>query len=1360
MIRERWLLCGSLLSCWCLAAALMQAQTFNQGTPARLQRQAEERYRADDLQGAVRLCRQVLAGPDLVERRRASELLITIYARLGRQDMAVQVGNLYAQMLKAPGDAPLRRDLRLKMGECLFTLGHWGACQSELEMALADGGRWEPLPASRYLTALLHLARASENLGDKDKSARYRLQLEELALSRLQSPRPPLQPQQRVECVWRLDDSFTHFEDPKGGAATGVALAVSPTNLWLVGWTAGNIVQAEKKQRERIEWLESLLPIHDALRDVRDKCETLRRLAVHHTALGDHNSAERRLEEALEILNKNKISSSLLQGDLKSALAEVLRANNQAEKADRLQEEAVADYLYELTAPRNGAQAAAPLAAFWKLQQHYQNTTQFGLALKLAEDHAEEWGQLLEPRMKSERGGLKLFLNSYPDARKLLEEAIDDLEKQDPPNLVELPRVLNNLAIVEVETNPKRALELVTQCMKLYGDLPPDLNQVETHNLFGTCKALQGDYTEGIKEFQTALDLCDKLGSLADRQRSKLLLNKALLYKAQYELDEALLACHQAWDAFRKVVKEPDTLEDGGFAAALASIHATKGTQRDVDEAFKQVDTILKVCGKHKLKDGPLWMTALHCQALNFLLKKKYDLAEIKWNEILLLLQEAKVKETNAAHLASALGQAGGLRNPWHGGWLAATMIKPEKEKETQTLLEMRTLNYLGLAAEVSGHPDKAEKLYRRAYAALLKKDDLAFPITRFTTCWRLANMLDRKNREGGQTDEARRMLEKAVDGVEKARQSSFVGGGQGRANYYSQFTPGFEDLIDWSVRDKHLEIAFDTLVRSRSRVLLDQLQSPREDPLAALQGVRGEELRQQAKKIRQELYALEVKIRSIPKALREVDATAKLHKEWYEKQEEYRKVWRDVMLENQFYAKLATEIPANKTLEFLRKKLSPNTVLLVYYVGREKSYLFVNHGDDLKAFELKVPKDVARAVPSQLAMNGAFPHPSVRGFDIEFVPEIGPEPPPKASPPPPPHGPLDVALNESVAQAIVEMYRKKIQKEGSQFGEFRRDLEFIPNKPGEHAPAAQSLELAADVLLPAEVRKYIRDVHADKLLVVPDGPLHKLPLEALVVKAEDGKIRYLLDDDLPPITYAPSLAILGLLTDRPAPRGPLSLLTVCNPVYPKGLGVSRLPGTLKESNRVCKLFNEKNVDPTVLKDETATKANVKVAVKGKRVILLAAHGYAHETFGDLWGAIVLSPPPDKDRLDEDSFLSLGEIYMLPLEDCELAVLSACATNVGPQRPLEAGVTVASGFLAAGARRVVASHWKVNDESTAELMEAFFKEYFKEMTAAAQKGEPISHARALHKAQQHLRQIDKWSSPYYWAPFVLLGPEN
>jgi CHAT domain-containing protein len=99
-------------------------------------------------------------------------------------------------------------------------------------------------------------------------------------------------------------------------------------------------------------------------------------------------------------------------------------------------------------------------------------------------------------------------------------------------------------------------------------------------------------------------------------------------------------------------------------------------------------------------------------------------------------------------------------------------------------------------------------------------------------------------------------------------------------------------------------------------------------------------------------------------------------------------------------------------------------------------------------------------------------------------------------------------------------------------------------------------------------------------------------------------------------------------------------------------------------------------------------------------------------------------------------------------------VLSACQTNVGPQLPLEAGVSLAGGFLAAGAGRVVASHWGVDDRSTAALMAALFDG----VMAAPARGESMSYARALRQARLRLRNSADWSAPYHWAPFVLVGP--
>jgi CHAT domain-containing protein len=170
-----------------------------------------------------------------------------------------------------------------------------------------------------------------------------------------------------------------------------------------------------------------------------------------------------------------------------------------------------------------------------------------------------------------------------------------------------------------------------------------------------------------------------------------------------------------------------------------------------------------------------------------------------------------------------------------------------------------------------------------------------------------------------------------------------------------------------------------------------------------------------------------------------------------------------------------------------------------------------------------------------------------------------------------------------------------------------------------------------------------------------------------------------------------------------------------------------------------------------------ATRRAFVAALPGRRVLHLAAHAFADERFGNQFGALALAPaPPRKGTPADDGLLYLHEIFTLPLGDCELAVLSGCVTNVGPQQPLEAGVTLASGFLSAGARRVVASHWSVADDATADLMGVFFEE----VTAAARKGEPPDYPGALQRARRSLRGQPRWAAPFYWAPFVLVGPAD
>ena len=107
----------------------------------------------------------------------------------------------------------------------------------------------------------------------------------------------------------------------------------------------------------------------------------------------------------------------------------------------------------------------------------------------------------------------------------------------------------------------------------------------------------------------------------------------------------------------------------------------------------------------------------------------------------------------------------------------------------------------------------------------------------------------------------------------------------------------------------------------------------------------------------------------------------------------------------------------------------------------------------------------------------------------------------------------------------------------------------------------------------------------------------------------------------------------------------------------------------------------------------------------------------------------------------------MHEIYNLDLP-ADLVVLSACQTALGKEIRGEGLVGLTRGFMYAGAPRVIASLWKVDDAATAGLMSEFYR---------AMLGRGLRPAAALRAAQIKMWEQQRWRSPYYWAAFTLQG---
>jgi tetratricopeptide (TPR) repeat protein len=145
------------------------------------------------------------------------------------------------------------------------------------------------------------------------------------------------------------------------------------------------------------------------------------------------------------------------------------------------------------------------------------------------------------------------------------------------------------------------------------------------------------------------------------------------------------------------------------------------------------------------------------------------------------------------------------------------------------------------------------------------------------------------------------------------------------------------------------------------------------------------------------------------------------------------------------------------------------------------------------------------------------------------------------------------------------------------------------------------------------------------------------------------------------------------------------------------------------------------------------------------RIVHFATHGLLNSRHPKLSG-LVLSLVDERGG-PQDGFLQLHDIFNLRLS-AELVVLSACQTGLGKEIKGEGLVGLTRGFMYAGAARVTASLWKVDDAATSELMKRFYQGMLQEGKRPAA---------ALRAAQVEMWRRPQWQSPYYWGAFVLQG---
>ena len=233
----------------------------------------------------------------------------------------------------------------------------------------------------------------------------------------------------------------------------------------------------------------------------------------------------------------------------------------------------------------------------------------------------------------------------------------------------------------------------------------------------------------------------------------------------------------------------------------------------------------------------------------------------------------------------------------------------------------------------------------------------------------------------------------------------------------------------------------------------------------------------------------------------------------------------------------------------------------------------------------------------------------------------------------------------------------------------------------------------------------------------------------------------------------------------------------------------ARLPGTRREVEAVAGLFP--GGDATTLLGARACEATVQGLarsgkLKGYRYLHFATHGQSDPRFA-YRTALILAPDPDSGTdptaLETDGTITAEQIARTWELDADLVVLSACESGLGVAAGAEGYLGFAQPLFARGARSLVLSQWKVDDDATALLMARFYRNLLGKregLTAPMPKAEALAEAKrwlrgagpsevgaalaALPRGEIVRREAVKAASsahpyedPTYWAGFVLVG---
>ena len=611
------------------------------------------------------------------------------------------------------------------------------------------------------------------------------------------------------------------------------------------------------------------------------------------------------------------------------------------------------------------------------------------------------------------------------------------------------------------------------------------------------------------------------------------------------------------------------------------------------------------------------------------------------------------------------------------------------------------SLGNLGHVYSLLGKTEKALDHFNQSLAILRNLND-------FHTAARSLEGRARVQLQLGNLSEARKDIEESLSLIETVRSRS--GSQQLRASYLASREKAYEFYVDLLMQlhaktpaAGHDAEALQASERGRARSLLELLN---EAPADIRQGVTADLVKNE-REIRQQINAKaqrQIQLRAQNGNRQEIET---FDKEIRALEADYQQVQVAIRQASPSYAALTQPEPLG--LKEIQQMLDPNTILLEYSLGDDRSYLWAITQNSLKTHELPKREEIQNVAQQ--------------------------------------------VYQSLIARSVVKSVETPAQRQ-ARIASADMQLQ------------AQSAELGRMILAPAAA-----EFGTKRLVIVADGALQYVPFAALSLKNRplvvDHELvslpsasslaiqRQTLANRKPASKGIAVIADPVFSTNDPRLKGAAQAIAANDtrilehlPGGPNGqLAIRRLPFTRQEADRILAIApagaNFSAVD---------FRANRSVVTSGElsqyRYVHFATHGYLDSARANL-SAIVLSMVDEQGK-PQDGFLRTHDIYNLKLP-AELVVLSACETGLGKEVRGEGIDGLTRGFMYAGARRVVVSLWNVNDKATSSLMQRLY--------AGMLRGNKTPAA-ALRAAQIEMLRTRQWNSPYFWAPFVMQGEWN